>query len=51
VIQNAPVVYQTIDRARREIAGRYVLDGSRIRVRIGDYDHAQALIIDPVLVH
>src|SRR5882724_2896853 len=51
VIQNAPVVYQTIDGARREIAGRYIVDGSRIRFRIAGYDHGQPLIIDPVLVY
>jgi len=51
VIQNAPVVYQTINGARREIAGRYVVDGSRIGFRIGHYDRSQPLIIDPVLVY
>jgi hypothetical protein len=51
VIQNAPVVYQTIGGARQEIAGRYVVDGSRIRFRIAGYDHGQPLIIDPVLVY
>jgi len=51
VIQNAPVVYQTIGGERREIAGRYVVDGSRIGLRIGNYDRSQPLIIDPVLVY
>ena len=51
VIQNAPVMYQDIDGARHEIAGRYTVDGSRIRFRIGNYDRTQPLIIDPVLVY
>ena len=51
VIQNAPIVYQDIDGARREIAGRYVVDGSRIGLRIGNYDRRHPLIIDPVLVY
>src|SRR5207302_7042564 len=51
VIQNAPVVYQDIDGARREIAGRYVVDGSRIGLRIGNYDRRHPLIIDPALVY
>jgi hypothetical protein len=51
VIQNAPVVYQTIGGARHEIAGRYIVDGSRIRFRIGNYDRTQSLIIDPVLIY
>ncbi len=51
VIQNAPIVYQTISGARREIAGRYVVDGSRIRFRIGNYDRTHPLTIDPVLIY
>ncbi len=51
VIQNAPVMYQDIDGARHDVAGRYVVDGSRIRFRIGSYDRKQPLTIDPVLVY
>jgi hypothetical protein len=43
-----PVVYQQIAGVRREIPGRFVLRGAhRIGFRLGHYDHAQPLVIDP----
>ena len=47
-----PVVYQEVDGARREVAGRFVL-GSRGRVgfQVAAYDPAKTLTIDPVLVY
>jgi len=45
-----PLVYQEIEGQRREIAGGgYLLDKGRVTFRVGDYDHRQPLIIDPVL--
>ena len=45
-----PLVYQEIEGQRREIAGSgYLLEKGRVTFRIGDYDHRQPLIIDPVL--
>ncbi|HEX8352603.1 MAG TPA: SBBP repeat-containing protein, partial [Pyrinomonadaceae bacterium] len=50
--QSAPVVYQEVGGARREVAGRYVLRGPReVGFRVGEYDPAHALVIDPVLVY
>ncbi len=47
-----PVVYQTINGARREISGRYVLRAkNRIGFQIGAYDKRDSLVIDPMLVY
>ncbi|MBV8519984.1 MAG: SBBP repeat-containing protein [Acidobacteria bacterium] len=51
VIQNAPVAYQDVAGVRREIDAHYVVDGSRVRFRIGAYDRTRPLVIDPVLVY
>ncbi|HEX8282985.1 MAG TPA: SBBP repeat-containing protein [Pyrinomonadaceae bacterium] len=50
--QSAPVVYQERGGARREVAGRYELRGAReVGFRVGVYDPALPLVIDPVLVY
>ena len=52
VKQNAPVVYQEINGAKKRIAGEFVLRSSReVGFQIGDYDKTQNLVIDPVLVY
>ena len=47
--QHRPRVYQEIDGARREVAGRYVLRGNAVRFEIASYDHSRQLVIDPVI--
>src|SRR5205823_1610244 len=50
--QPRPVVYQDIDGGRRSVTGDYVLDGdARVRFRLGAYDAAHPLVIDPVLAY
>jgi Beta-propeller repeat len=50
LIEQAPHLYQDIDGARHDVAGSFVLDRAGIvRLQVGDYDHAQSLVIDPVL--
>ncbi len=45
-----PVIYQEIDGARREIAGRYVPTGKgAVGFAVADYDRRLALVIDPIL--
>ncbi len=44
-----PVVYQDTSAGRREIFAAYDFDGRRVSFRIGDYDTAKPLVIDPVL--
>ncbi|MGR6034661.1 MAG: DUF7948 domain-containing protein [Candidatus Nitrosoglobus sp.] len=45
-----PVIYQTIDGTRREVAGGYVLTAPhQVGFKVAAYDVTQPLIIDPVL--
>lgn len=50
-----PVVYQASDEAgagaKQAVAGRYALDGSKVRFVLGAYDHSRELTIDPLLVY
>jgi hypothetical protein len=50
ILQPKPVVYQTVDGARKEISGGYkILDAHDVAFAVGNYDRAQPLVIDPVL--
>jgi predicted extracellular nuclease len=52
VVQHAPVAYQLVHGQRRAVAAQYALLGARkVGFRLGAYDHAQPLVIDPVLVY
>lgn len=44
-----PVVYQTIDGVRSQVAGSFVRHGRRVTFALGRYDHSRSLIIDPTL--
>ena len=50
-----PVVYQASNQAgagaKQAVAGRYALDGSKVRFVLGAYDHGRELTIDPLLVY
>jgi uncharacterized protein (TIGR03437 family) len=47
-----PVVYQTADSGRREIASRYVLRGRQeVGFEVAAYDPSRPLVIDPVLAY
>jgi len=47
--QRKPVSYQEVDGVRRPVESSYVLDGSEVRFRLGPYDRARPLVIDPVI--
>ncbi|MCL5744847.1 MAG: SBBP repeat-containing protein [Acidobacteria bacterium] len=50
ILHRRPVVYQTLNGVRREIADSYVLAGEKEAVfALGDYDRHLPLVIDPVL--
>ena len=50
--QHQPQVYQEVGGRRREIASRYVKRANgEIGFDVADYDRAQPLVIDPVLVY
>jgi hypothetical protein len=47
-----PVAYQEREGVRREVASRYVVRGrDSVGFRLGEYDPALPLVIDPVLVY
>ncbi len=48
VVEQAPVVYQTVNGAREAVSGRYVLEGNgQVGFHVGAYDATQPLVIDP----
>jgi Beta-propeller repeat len=50
ILQPKPLIYQTVDGARREIGGGYkILDARSVAFDVGKYDRARPLVIDPVL--
>jgi hypothetical protein len=49
VRQPAPRIYQDGPDGRREIDGGYVLAGNEFGFKVGAYDPARALVIDPVV--
>lgn len=47
-----PRLYQEVGGRRRDVPGDFVLDpGGRLSFRVGHYDGAHPLVIDPVLVY
>jgi len=50
--QHKPVIYQTVAGVRQPVAGEFQIErGNTVRFRVEAYDHAAALVIDPVLVY
>ncbi len=49
--QQRPVVYQEVNGARREVAGRYVVSDQQVGFQLGAYDAGRPLVIDPVLTY
>lgn len=44
-----PAVYQPAAGEKTAVAGRYRMDGGRVRFELGGYDRSRGLVIDPVL--
>ncbi len=45
-----PTIYQSDDRGRHPIEGGYVVgESGEVEFRIGDYDHRQPLVVDPII--
>jgi hypothetical protein len=52
VRQPRPLAYQQLDGVPRSVAADYVLDAEgRVRLRLGEYDRSQQLVIDPVITY
>jgi hypothetical protein len=50
VVEQAPVLYQEIGAVRYPVQGRFVLEGhNQVGFRVGDYNDALPLVIDPTL--
>jgi uncharacterized repeat protein (TIGR01451 family) len=50
VTQHKPLVYQMVDRQRKEVAATYEFAGAdEVRIRLGKYDRTRELVIDPTL--
>src|SRR6185369_14901645 len=46
-----PKAYQNIDNKRREVSVKYSLKRGEVAFKVGNYDKAQPLVIDPILVY
>jgi hypothetical protein len=52
VVERAPVAYQEIDGSRRPVDARYEITArNQVAFRVGAYDRARPLVIDPVLAY
>ncbi len=52
LVQRKPIVYQEINGERKNLEGRYVLQGKRqVGFQVVRYDTSRPLIIDPVLAY
>ena len=45
----APVAYQSTANGRRSVSAQYIREGSRVALRVGDYDAGLPLVVDPVV--
>jgi hypothetical protein len=47
-----PVAYQQINGVRRPVESEFqIAEGKVLQFKLGDYDHSQSLVIDPVLIY
>ncbi len=53
IVQHKPVIYQEDAKgARHEVSGGYVLlSEGLVGIQLSDYDHSQALVIDPTITY
>ena len=49
--QNKPVIYQEFAGVRKAVDGGFAISGRTVSFRLGAYDHATPLVIDPTLVY
>jgi beta-propeller repeat-containing protein len=51
LLQQRPHVYQEVDGKRVQVAASYKVDGFQVAIKLGDYDRAWPLVIDPVIAY
>ena len=51
ILQRKPRAYQNIDGIEKNVDVAYVISRDQVKFKIGDYDKAKPLIIDPLLVY
>lgn len=49
IVEMMPVVYQPTDTGNRYVSARYVVDGDKVGIRLGEYDKNLPVVIDPHL--
>ncbi len=49
--EHRPVAYQTMNGQRHPVAASYDLHGGEVGIRLGSYDRAQPLVIDPTITY
>jgi hypothetical protein len=50
MVQQKPFTYQETGQIRKEVASRYVVDGTQVRFELGEYDATRPLVIDPLVL-
>ena len=50
IIEHKPYSYQVVNGKIKEIESAFVLEGNKVHFKLGDYDPAHILVIDPVLI-
>jgi hypothetical protein len=51
IVQQKPVIYQTVGGEREPVAGGFSIHGRTVTFELAAYDRSQPLVIDPVLVY
>jgi hypothetical protein len=49
--QHKPILYQTVNGVRQEVAGHFIVEQNRVRFAVGAYDPTKELVIDPTLTY
>ncbi|MEO7650000.1 MAG: DUF4214 domain-containing protein [Bryobacteraceae bacterium] len=50
LVHKKPYLYQEAGGEKKEIAGNYTVSGNKVGFTVGNYDHANTLVIDPTVV-
>ncbi len=51
IVHQRPVVWQEVERAKKELAGRFVVSGNELAFEVSGRDPEAPLVIDPAIVY